>query len=309
MRVGIVVDAGCDLPESFLDRNQVQVLPLTVTTPSGELNDRRQKSEALNFYQQWRNKPSFAPKLSALSVDQFSHVLKEELIYQFDHILILAPHLKMSSTLSSVREGILSVQPQIETLRKQAQLQKPFKVRVIESHSGFSGYGMAVYESLRLMGEKARSVDQLKRPLEQFIPHLETYLMPGPDALSGAYLKSPPFSQGWLAMRKNQMKRQLPAFLLDQKGIEVVTHCDQQNPSHDFLSFVQRRLTPMPLHNRLVCLSYAGNLSHLRVHASYKALETIVQEKQGRLLSTIMGPANATRLGAGAISVAFAKQL
>lgn len=308
MRVGLVVDVSCDLPESILKRYQVQVLPAQLSGPDGTFVDQRDKSDTLAFYQQWQAKPSFKPVLSPLSTDDFLGALKDTLLYHYDHLLVIGPHPKLSPMLHNVREGIMKIHPEIDKLRRQARLQKPFKVRVIESQSGYAGYGLTLYEALRLMGEKARSVDQLKVPLDTFTPNLETYVLPGPLAIRGSLLQASPFSLSWLTIRKYQLARQLPVFSVSQRGIDVTMHCHQQSAMNDFLNFIYDRLTQTQLHNRMVTLSYAGNLANLRVLPAFEALQSHIQNKQGRLLQSVMSPVNAAGLGAGALSVAFANK-
>ncbi|EAR08568.1 DegV family protein [Reinekea blandensis] len=307
MRIGLVVDSTCDIPESFLKRNHVQILPLTMTGTSSErpLIDQRHKSDALSFYQHWANQKGFKPKLSSLAVDDVEKVLTDRWIYDYDHLLIIAPHQKLSSTLQSVREALVTQHPNIDLLRQKARLTIPFKVRVIESNSGLAGYGLTLYEAFRLIGEKARSIDQLKSPIQSFSHSLETFVLPGNSAQQ---LKSPPFDLGWLAGQQYHLKRQMPIYHISPDGVTTIRKCHQPTRLSEFIGLVTQRLGHAQLHNRLVSISYAGNPADIRVNSDFRALQRDIDGKQGRLISSIMSPSSGALLGPGAVSVAFAHQ-
>lgn len=305
MRTGLVVDSTCDIPESFLQRNQVQILPLSVSGGESPLTDRRHKTDGLSFYQQWAARRSLKPVRNPITEHDVASALVDRWIYDFDHLLIVTPHIKLSSTLQTIRETLVLQHPNLEPLRHQAQLTLPFKVRVVESQSGLAGYGLAVYEALRLMSEKARSIDQLKTPLTAFSQRLETFVLPGNPAQQ---LKTEPFALSWLAAQQQQWKRQQPVFHIGHRGVTLLRSCQQATRLKEFVRLVTQRLGHMQLHNQLICVSYAGNPADLRVSSAYTELQQCVKEKQGRLLFSIMSPASASQLGYGAVSVAFAHQ-
>ena len=307
MRIGLVVDSTCDIPESFLTRNQVQILPLTLTGTGNQSPrvDQRHKSDALSFYQQWASQRGFKPKPSSLGADDVANALTDRWIYDYDHLLVIAPHQKLNATLQTVRETLVSHQPDIESLRQQARLTKPFKIRVIESSSGLAGYGLTLYEALRLIGEKARTVDQLKAPLSTFSHRLETFVLPGNSAQQ---LKSPPFDLTWLAAQQYQLKRKIPIFHVSPDGVTTPRKCHHATRLSEFFDLVTQRLGHAQLHNHLVSISYAGNPADLRINPEFRALQRDIDGKQGRLISSIMSPTSGAMLGPGSVSIAFAHQ-
>ena len=157
----------------------MHVLPNKLISKDETFVDNRVKDAALNYYNDVTPKQLNQTKLELIDSETVLRALKDSLLYHCDHLLIIAPHLKLSDSLQSFRQAILEIQPDIEKLRKAASLKHAFKVRVIESGSGLAGYGLTLYEALRLSGEKARSADQLKKPLEDFKQKIETHVLPG----------------------------------------------------------------------------------------------------------------------------------
>ena len=49
MRIGIVVDSACDLPQDFLRDNNIILLPITVRIGDAVLTDHRDEEATLSF--------------------------------------------------------------------------------------------------------------------------------------------------------------------------------------------------------------------------------------------------------------------
>jgi fatty acid-binding protein DegV len=305
MSVGLLVDATCDLPSSVLERFNVNVIPSRIEGNTEPYIDNRSKESSIQFYNNLGKKGISHFKLNPLTSKSFVDLLKADLLYHYDNLLVIAPHLKLNETLTSVRQGILEIQPEIEQLRHQARLKNNFKVRVIESNNGFAGYGLNLYEALRLMGEKAHSVDQLKKPLDSFKYCVNTYVLPGEQGLNSELLAEPPFNVNWLALKKYRFSAQLPAFRIADNSFSKIATIKASNATNTFLELMYDEVTRNTFDNHLLNISYAGNLAHLRVLPTFRALHEHVKNKGGKMVHSVMSPSNGVLLGPGALSAAF----
>ena len=52
MRIGIVVDSTCDLPESYFKKNNIQILPISIRLGKELLVDKRDEQATRRFYQE-----------------------------------------------------------------------------------------------------------------------------------------------------------------------------------------------------------------------------------------------------------------
>ena len=52
MRIGIVVDSACDLPQSFIQENNITILPITLHLDGTQMIDQRDPETTLEFYAQ-----------------------------------------------------------------------------------------------------------------------------------------------------------------------------------------------------------------------------------------------------------------
>jgi fatty acid-binding protein DegV len=306
MNVGLVVDSTCDIPFSILDRFNVYILPTEVFLKKDLFIDRRIAEETNTFYNEVTANSLANAKSTSCSSASFIEALTEDLMYKHDHLLVVAPHFKLSDSLQNIREALLETQLEFDRLRKQAHLRNAFKVRILESQTGYAGYGLVLYETLRLMSEKARSVDQLKKPIDEFKQTVQTLVLPGHQKFNYQMLANPPFNFNWLTLKKLKITNTLPTLSVSHDGIQRQTTLKFQNVENDFFNMLYDELTRTNLKNKLVNLSYAGNLSKLRVLTSFKSLQEHIISKGGKIVYSQMSPTSAAQLGSGAITVAYA---
>lgn len=306
MRVGLLVDATCDLPTSVFQRNKVQIIPTSLAMGRTTYIDTRNPDSYSHFYQQHNaSQLSHATYASATS-EALESALQEDLLYQYDHLLVMTPHIKLSTTLQNLREAVFQLQPRFVELRLAANLKTPFKIRIVECNTAYTGYGLVLYEALRLLNEKARTVDQIKKPLDTFKTTLETFVLPGYEDSVHPKLSSQPFNLNWLALQKLKLNKSLPVFHIDNTGISELTNLTAKTSTNDFFEFIYDKLTQTKLKNHMVNISYAGNLAQLRVKPIFRVLNEHVKNKGGKMVYSVMSPTSSVQLGKGALTVSFA---
>lgn len=306
MNVGIVVDATCDLPASILERNGISILPMTIPRSDEHFLDIRNPEQTNDYYQ--KNSPaqiaSFTPSLPSQA--EIIEFLKDKSIYHYDNLLIFAPSMNTSDMLIRLRQSILTLQPDIEILRRQASLSKPLRIRTVETQNTYSGYGLIVYEAMQLIHERVLNVDQIKQPLEHFIQNATTLVLPGKHFSTYTLLEKQPFSLGWMTIQRLKISRKIPCFRIQNSEMKIVSEFKETNAENEFIKMVYEELAQRSLSNHLVNVSFAGRLPQLRILPSLKHLQAHVQANGGKIVYSSMSPASATQLGGGAISVAFA---
>lgn len=299
------MDATCDLPSSIIERHDVHVLPNVLGSKDDTFLDTRDKDSSLEYYNKITPKKLNNTHLKLLDKADIVKAFKDTLLYHSDQLVIIAPHLKLSDSLNNFRQAIMEIQPDIEKLRRAASLKHAYKIRVIESNSGLAGYGLTLYEALRLSGEKARSGDQLKKPLDAFKQKIETHVMPGTITMNSDNIEKSPFKLNWVTEKKLQISQSTPVFTINEFGIHQDGHVKTANSTNEFLEKVYDSLTRTHLENHLVNVSYAGNLANLRVLPTFRALHEHIKSKGGKMVHSIMSPTYGVQLGLGALSVAF----
>ncbi len=305
MNTGILVDATCDLPASIFDRHQVNILPTYVDLKTDKITDFRKPESSNQFYIDHSSSNLHAATSHSASRASFEEQLNDTLLYHYDGLLIVAPHLRLSDTLPQLRESVLQLQPSFEKLRRQAQIKRPFKVRIIESGSAYSGYGLVLYEALRLMSEKARSVDQIKAPLEKFKKNIETFVLLGHQDFNPHLFSAAPFNLNWFSIKKLKFGKRIPVMRVNAEGIASFADVSKQSAENDFFELIYDQITRIDVRNQLINISYAGKLAKLRVLPRFHELHEHIKNKGGRMVHSVMSPTSGTQLGLGAISASF----
>lgn len=298
--VGFVVTASCDLPASMLENYKVTVLPVEASNAEGSVVSNRTISELSQFYSE--DQSIFSEKIG-ISRDAFIDVVCNKLIYEFDHLIILAPDESFSSSLHIVREALFEFHHEIKQRRAQASIFLPFKVRVVESQQVLTGYGVSLYEALRLRHEKAQNADQVKQHLDEFKINIKTFMLPG---IKHPELVRPPFRLSWLELKKLKLSGKHPILYFHPDEVTIGRMVDVKNRHNEFFDFLFEQLSQSKLTNHIVNISFAGSLSQLRILKGFDEFHVDVKEKGGKLVHSMMSPTAASSLGKGAISVSFA---
>ena len=327
MTVGILVDPSCDLPTPWYPSCQVTLVPNSLMLNDQTLVDERDVAASQAFYrptsakQRAKAERHCDPRIAAPNLNPDSNqngpfypginsngpadALTANLPYQYDQLLIVTPHPSLNLSLPSVRATLTQTQPQIDALRQAARLVRPFRVRVLDSQSGYAGYGLVLHQALRLLGPKGYSVDQLKQSLDGFKASLTTFVQPGQRAFDTAMLRKPPYQLGWLRRQQLTLTARRPIFQLDGAGAHWVQSHANANTEDDFLAFAHDRLMRARLSKPLVNLSYAGDLARLRERPMFTAMHRQIRQQGGTLLYSMMALSSALQLGLGALSLAF----
>ncbi|EMV9186228.1 DegV family protein, partial [Escherichia coli] len=89
MRIGLVVDATCDLPPEFLAANNIRVLPIGIRVGERRIIDDRDPDTTLRFYSQ--DLPKVGPEDGSepLTPAQTHDWFLEQLVTDFDYVICL----------------------------------------------------------------------------------------------------------------------------------------------------------------------------------------------------------------------------
>lgn len=304
MRVGIVVDSTCDLPASLLKRHEVYVLANRLQLGHHWFIDDREKEAALELYAARHAGPHPRQRPYLETDERLAGEAIEQLIYQYDQLLVIAPRYQLSPGLQHFRQLIFQAQAKIEGLRRAAGLTNRFKLRFFESRTGLSGYGMLLYEALRLQGEKALSVDQIKPKLTRLQADVTTYLLPTTTSDDLSTVNQGAFQLAWLQKQKLKLARQTPLYEINRSGISRTGQVSALRAFEEFFTHLQG-LLPHPPVPTVINISYAGKLASLRINKDFQQLQGAVKLGGGKIMLSVMSPTMGLQLGTGALSVTF----
>lgn len=302
----LVVDATCDLPRSYLESHQIYVLPVEIQSENGKFIDCRDMKTTLDFYNQVLKKGAKATT-SPPSIESITALLRNELVTPYDAVQVITMHSDRSDIFKNVREASYINKDRIQQWRREADLDPKFRLRILDSSSMATGVGLMVHEAVRLLKEKAYSIDKLKKPLELYKQHIDTLVVANQlEYLRNDTANKTGSSIGWMNYQMGKML-----------GVKPVLRCYRGEFSAPFrekgfdnalakaLKAVRRQIE-LGLEQPIVNTSYAGNLAEIRANPEFNRFVTFAKQHKVKVLLSMMSAAAAVNIGPGTFSISYA---
>ncbi|HEX6549816.1 MAG TPA: DegV family protein, partial [Gammaproteobacteria bacterium] len=309
MRIGVVIDAACDLPRSFIDQHGIEVLPIRVHFGDREFIDVRDANATMAFYRHYLANKEVVAETEPLSADEIRDLFLDQYVLKYDHVLVITVTSSRSPIFENATKASFAILSGYKERRKQANVEGPFSLRVLDSKTLFTGQGVLVYEALRLLKEGNLSFDQLRPAVESFTQYVHAYLVPE-DLV---YVRTRARAHGdrsvsWLGYQLGT--------LLDIKPI-LQAYRGQTGPVakvHGFNAAVAQMFDmavteiKRGLRTNVICMSYAGNPDVIRQHPAYANFAKVAATHGVELLLTVMSITAGINMGPGSFAIGYAAQ-
>ena len=299
MRIGIVVDSTCDLPESYFEKNNIQILPISIRLGDELLVDKRDEQATRRFYKEQLDSEGIHAESIPYSVDQIQAVFLEQLVIDYDLVFCITVSGKRSLIFDNATKASFSILKQYQKVRADAGVPGPFSMRVIDSKTLFSGTAVLVCEVAKMI-EQGANRNAIRLRIDEMLPHICGYMVP--EKL--AYVRDRGFKKGERKSFSDSMRGvalTVGSALSMHPVIRI--HGGEENPAtvnrsyeksvRRMLEHVAKQIRAGKLMSGHVCLSYAGDAA---------------REHSVQLLVSTMSPTGAINVGAGCLFVAFASQ-
>lgn len=174
MRVRLVVDANCDLPQSFIDENDILILPSSLRLESEIIQDFRDSENMRALYRSGRLNKAYDAESIPLSIDGVREIFLENVVCQYDFAVIQTMMKERSPIFDNVESAMRQVITSYRDRRQQAGIEAPFAVRAVDTRTLFSGQGIVAAETARLINENVGRQELRKRVFE-LTEHVHNY--------------------------------------------------------------------------------------------------------------------------------------
>jgi|AntRauTorckE6833_2_1112554.scaffolds.fasta_scaffold00052_26 DegV family protein with EDD domain len=158
MKIGILTDSTCDLPEDILNEYNVNVIPLTVSLENKQYKDKVDITSE-EFLKKIKNTDQL-PTTSQPSAGEFTEIY-EKLNQQYDHILSIHLSEHLSGTIQSAKLALKE--------------NSKFNVTIVDSKSTSMGLGFLVILAAKLIN-KDYKLDKIVDILEMARKDMVIYL-------------------------------------------------------------------------------------------------------------------------------------
>ncbi|WP_434027292.1 DegV family protein [[Pseudomonas] boreopolis] len=306
MRIGIVVDSACDLPQDFIQKNNIVVLPITVRIGEAVLADHRDEEATLEFLRAHVAERGHEAETTPFSVNQIRDLFLERLVIDYDHVFCLTISKLRSQIFDNATQASFAILNDYKPVRQSAGYNSPFALRVIDTLNLFAGQGVTAVEAARLRAQDA-SVAQIRTRIEQLAENTYGYMIPRDLYYLRARARAKGDRSVGLISAALGSALDIKPVLRAYRGVtEPVAKLKGFEPSVQKMFEFTARKVREGLMTPTVCVGYGGELQELRALPGYAALRDACVEKEVELFESVMSLTGMVNVGKGAVAVGFA---
>ncbi|MDT0616988.1 DegV family protein [Salinisphaera sp. P385] len=305
MRIGLVVDSGCDLPRSFIDEHNILVLPISIRIGDELFVDERDPDRTTEFYRRQALDKSQDAETVPFSMEQIRDLFLNKVVTNYDYALVQTIAQSRSPIFQNATDASHAILRAYKPVRKAAGVEGPFALRVIDSQSLFAGQAALAVETVRLI-ESGVKVNELRQRVEELATKAHGFgTFPDLYYVRERARKKGDNSISWLG-----------AFMgsaLDIKPILCGRH-DQTFPVakvRHFDAAVARifdytvKRIERGLLAPTVCVSYAGDAEAIKQMPGYDRFVQAARAHDVQVMTSMMATTGGVNLGPGALVVGF----
>ena len=308
MRIGIVVDSACDLPQDFMQQNDIVVLPITVRIGDAVLADHRDEEATLSFLHAHVAERGHEAETTPFAVNQIRDLFLHRLVIDYDHVYCMTITRTRSAIHDNAMQASFAILNGYKPIRQAAGYNSPFALRVIDTQTLFAAQGGTAVEAVRMRAAGA-SVQNMRTRLEFLAANSHGYMIPR-DLY---YLRARARAKG------DRSVSLFSAALGSALDIKPVLHGHAgntqpvaklkgfENAVEQMFKFAGSRVTAGLLTPTL-CLSYGGELAEMRALPGYTRLRDICANNGIEVFESVMSLTGMVNVGKGAVVVGFAAE-
>ncbi len=308
MRIGIVVDSACDLPQDFIQKNNIVVLPITVRIGEAVLADHRDEEATLSFLQAHVAERGHEAETTPFTVNQIRDLFLQRLVIDYDHVFCLTISKLRSQIHENALQASFAILNDYKPIRQAAGHNSPFALRVIDSLNLFVGQAITAVEAVRMRAADA-NVATMRARLEQLAEHTVGYMIPRDLYYLRARARTKGDRSVGLLSAALGSALDIKPVLRAYRGVtEPVAKIKGFEPAaQKMFEFAGQRVRA-GLMTPTLALGYGGELQEMRALPGYDALRRTCEEHGVEVFESIMSLTGMVNVGKGAVAVAFAAE-
>lgn len=305
MRIGIVVDSACDLPQSFIEENKIVILPITLNLGGHQMVDRRDAEATLEFYAQ-HVAASAQAETTAFSAEQTKKLFLETLVVDYDLVFVFTIASSRSPMYENVKMAALTILNDYKPIRAAAGINTPFAMRVIDTQNCFAAQAIPVIECVRLIKQGVPH-NKIRERVEYLVQNTFGYMLPRDlKQLRARAQKRGDKSVGLLQYvigSALDVKPLVRGYRNATGPVARVRHFEEG--AAKVFKYVEAQITRGLLTPTLV-LQYGGDPAQLETLRGYRELVDMARRNGVEVFVSMMSMVAGIHVGEGAMGVAFA---
>jgi len=147
MRIGIVVDSACDLPQDFIAEHNIVLLPITVRIGEAVLADHRDEQATLSFLHAHVAEHGAEAETIPFSVNQIRDLFLQQLVIDYDHVFCMTITKTRSPIHDNALQASFAILNDYKPVRQAAGHNSPFALRVLDTQNLFAAQAVTAVEA------------------------------------------------------------------------------------------------------------------------------------------------------------------
>ncbi len=302
-RTGIVIDASCDVPDTFLRDPDVAVIPIPIRIGNHTYVDQHDPDATLRYMRENANGEGASGQSVPLDAEAMKTLFLERFSLDYDSVYCLTITQSRSPIYDAASQGSMQALAGIRAQRHAAGITRPFQFRVIDTKQMFAGSGIAPL-ALHDMLDKGMEAKDVRDELYRIIDTSYAYSVP--DDLGYARARS--------KLRGDKSIGMVSALLGGALDIKPIIQVSQGNTAAvgkfrgrsdawaKLFAFISKQVS-RGLNTPHVVVSYAGPLSDVTDNPDYTQLQHVCENEGVQLHTVQMSITGMMNFGPGGIVI------
>ena len=309
MKMGIVVDACCDLTHASVREHQVEVLPAAlVLDRMRTVIDDRDPARTQEIYHRYICDRSRVPDIQPISVAAIRKRFLDDLVLRYDRLLVLCADARATGFFANATQASYAVLKDYRQRRSAQGIDESFAMRVLDTGTLGPGTALLALAAIRGLMHSSEKFDDVRRHVQELAGRVRCHLLPADLSYlrfrrvdtQDAAVSALDYRLGhWLSMRpvfelSGGRWRQYGRVRSWRHGIERL------------LQAAAKKLKGQGTDPTIV-MSFGGDPRLVRSLPAYKDFESRAASRRIELHLAVMSATLAAQVGPGAFSIAWSE--
>lgn len=299
--VQLVVDSGCDLPDEFLRKFSISVLPHSVTVGKDAFGDQRNRAQMSHFYSLSLMDRSRHISTGPASTEEIEKNLRGLLEKDRREMVVQTINGNNSPTIDNAREAVRNLSGKV------GEKAERMEIYTVDSHTVFAGQGLLAIYTQALI-EKGLPAAEVAARAEEFTQCIDGYA-----AVRDVYYlreRARSKNENHISWLKATLARRLdlhPILHMHRDGSDVRdTLRGFDSCTEGMFELAAEHIREGKLRVPMMVVSIAGRLEDLASAKGFAELEAVARAHKVKIYKAVMSLSGGINLGPGTIALALA---
>jgi fatty acid-binding protein DegV len=261
----------------------------------------------LDFYKNHSKQQFGLAQSDPLSVSDMTHILKERLLPKYDLVQVVTINSKKSDVYKRVSEAALVNEPKFREMEKNDG-RAPFRIRLYDSMSMFTGHALLVYELVKKIHVENLPLNKSIRAIDEMRDQVYGYLIPNDLSYmrDRRHLRKGDNNISWVNFKVASMLNVRPIVQL-HRG-----ETDKIDTGKGFLGALEklfdhvRKQVKQGLTSDVVAMSYGGLLDEIKDEPIMLEFRDFCKKNGIKTMLSMMSMTGAINVGPKSFALSFA---